>query len=72
MNSMPFELYDIRKDPDELNNLINVETNIADALKEELFKWMDSINIIDGVSSPKRANISREMEEKLKPLGYIE
>lgn len=72
MNNVPFELYDVRKDPNELNNLINVETNIADALKEELFKWVDSTNIIDGVSSSKTVNVDKEMEEKLRSLGYIQ
>ena len=42
MRGMPFELYDIEKDPNELNNLIEVETQIAEELKKELFRRLES------------------------------
>ena len=42
MLGMPFELYDIENDPNELNNLIEVETQVAEELKKELFRWMES------------------------------
>ena len=35
----PAELYNIKKDQSEINNLINVETEIAKKLREDLEKW---------------------------------
>ena len=72
MNNMPFELYDTQDDPDELNNLINIDTSIADKLKEDLFKWMGSEKRIDEVSSPKVVNVDKETENKLRSLGYVQ
>lgn len=42
MRGMPFELYDIENDPNELDNLIEVETQIAEKLKKELFSWLNT------------------------------
>lgn len=73
MQRMPFELYDIENDPNELNNLINVETKIAGELQKELFKWMESAKGIDGLpSSPEQLSVDKETEEVLRSLGYVE
>lgn len=74
MNDMPFELYDIQNDPDETDNLFNFETKVAvaDGLRKELLEWVDSANIIDGISSPKSVKVDKETEEKLRSLGYIQ
>ena len=74
MQGMPFELYDIEKDPNELNNLVNVETKIANELKKELFKWMESAKGLDhGAALPKsNVKVDEETEENLRSLGYIE
>lgn len=63
------ELYNITKDPREFNNLILQEASTAKKLKRELFNWVST--------SPKAPSIkrkfkpSKEIEEKLKSLGYI-
>lgn len=73
MQGMPFELYDMERDPWELNNLVKVETNIADELKRELFKWMERAEGVNGRSSRKEnVSIDKKTEENLKSLGYIE
>lgn len=73
MQGMPFELYDMERDPWELNNLVKVETNIADELKRELFKWMERAEGVNGQSSRKEnVSIDKKTEENLKSLGYIE
>lgn len=72
MQGMPFELYDIENDPNELNNLINVENKIADELKKELFKWMESAKGIDGLPSLENVSVDKESEEILRSLGYIQ
>lgn len=70
---MPFELYDIEKDPNELNNLIDIETGIADELKRELFKWMEAPKGVNGLTPQKKdVSIDKETEENLRSLGYIE
>ncbi|HWP93817.1 MAG TPA: sulfatase [Thermodesulfobacteriota bacterium] len=72
MQGMPFELYDIENDPNELNNLINVEVKIADQLKKELFDWMESSDQLDGLVSQEEIVIDKQTEESLKTLGYIQ
>ncbi|MBI4228744.1 MAG: sulfatase-like hydrolase/transferase, partial [Deltaproteobacteria bacterium] len=72
MNGVPFELYDTENDPNELNNLIKVKDNVPDELTKELSAWMDSANIINGISSPKRVEVDKETRERLKSLGYIQ
>jgi arylsulfatase A-like enzyme len=72
MQGIPFELYDIENDRKELNNLINVETRVADELKKELFKWMESAKKVNRLPSPENVSIDKETEENLKSLGYIE
>ncbi len=46
------ELYDLDHDPGEQNNLINKEPNIAERLRNKMYRWLDSIN----ASMPSPAN----------------
>ena len=63
------ELYNIKSDPLELNNLIDKEINEGNKLKEQLFNW---------TSAPKKYPVTeqsyyftqKEIEE-LEALGYI-
>jgi arylsulfatase A-like enzyme len=38
------ELYHIKNDASEMNNLINMEAEVADSLRQELMAWLDSAN----------------------------
>ena len=38
------ELYQIKNDASEMNNLIHVETEVAASLRQELMAWLDSAN----------------------------
>jgi arylsulfatase A-like enzyme len=71
MQGMPFELYDIENDPNELNNLVHVEAELAEKLKSELFKWIKSSAGTDNpATSPRRVTVDRATERVLRSLGY--
>ncbi len=72
MQGMPFELYNIESDPKELDNLINVKTEIANGLKEELFRWMRSAKGINGLPSREKISIDKQTEKDLRSLGYVQ
>ena len=42
-----YELYDLSKDPNEENNLVDVEKKIASKMKEEIDSWKKNVNAID-------------------------
>jgi len=64
------ELYNLEKDPGEINNLIDKESEIYESLKNELLLWKKSIKekIIDKKYLPK---MDSETIRKLRALGYI-
>ena len=68
------ELYNLRKDPDELHNLVSEEPERAARMTSQLMGWLDvQIAGVDG----KRATpvqiqqISDENMKRLRALGYI-
>ncbi|MHA1940215.1 MAG: sulfatase [Candidatus Hodarchaeales archaeon] len=63
------ELYKIRSDPLELNNLADKETKQRNQLKDQLFKWASTAKKYPTVK--KRYKLSQEEKEKLETLGYI-
>ena len=54
-----FELYDFKKDPNEVNNLAESNPTVIDDLKKVLFDTMEIIEL------------DEETYERLKSLGYI-
>ena len=63
------ELYHITKDHKEIENLIYQEESTAHELKEELFKWASTSPRASSIN--KKIVPTKEIEEKLKALGYI-
>jgi arylsulfatase A-like enzyme len=61
------ELYNLTTDPGEINNLVNVETAIAQQLEAELSEWLATTFLFE--RQQERA-IDAETEEKLERLGY--
>jgi hypothetical protein len=57
-NNNSIELYNLRDDPGESNNLALVETEVRDSLLDELLTWQKSIN----------ATIPREPNPEIKLL----
>ena len=63
------ELYNLKEDPQELNNLIDLEKEKFVFLKKKLDSWKRQTEII----MPKnRQPLSEEARERLKSLGYIQ
>ena len=71
MHGMPFELYNIKRDPHELNNLIEVETEVAAELKAKLLTWMASAKRIDTPDAEQDVTITEDNKKALRSLGYI-
>jgi len=61
------ELYDLKKDPEEKNNLYQKERQIALRMKEELAELIDKFSS----KTSSRRELSSEEREKLMALGYI-
>ena len=63
------QLYHMKSDPLELNNLANKKIKQRNQLKEELFEWVSHSK-----KYPTRKNaiqLSPQDKEKLKSMGYI-
>lgn len=61
-----FELYNIKKDPSETENLIDSQTEIFDELRKKLLEWMKDED------EEADINIKTKSKKFLKKLGYIE
>jgi arylsulfatase A-like enzyme len=64
-----YELYNLKEDPKETNNLINERSDIANSLKQQLERWSQNAktNLLY-----KKDNLSENEKLKLKSLGYIQ
>ena len=64
-----YELYNLREDPKELNNLINERSEIVNSLRQQLKHWSQNAktNLLY-----KKDNLSEDERVKLKSLGYIQ
>jgi len=69
------ELYNLKADPHEKNNLVNSKGEMAAAFNKKIKEWIKS-NIKKNPESKSIKNfekpkISKEQEERLRSLGYI-
>jgi arylsulfatase A-like enzyme len=62
------ELYNLKADPLETNNLISVEPDIAKSLVDSVYRWIadGSVN-----ANTVKSNLDAETLKQLKSLGYI-
>ena len=69
-----YELYNLKNDPFEKNNLIDKETKIAESLKQNLFLWMDQKKYYmeEAKSEPYSKKDENKVKERLRALGYID
>ena len=66
-----YRLYDLESDPDEKNNLFNVEQSGVDIIKRELLTKLSEINT-ERIGEPDKVVFKEEDIKKLKALGYIQ
>jgi arylsulfatase A-like enzyme len=62
------ELYNLREDPFEVNNLIAAEPELARSLEDSVYTWLAG-SVSEGQSN--KSNLDPETLEQLKSLGYI-
>jgi arylsulfatase A-like enzyme len=63
------ELYNLVKDPHELENLIQTQAEKAEALQEKLDNWLESIDQPE--SGEMTLEVDDEIKDRLKALGYL-
>lgn len=64
-----YELYDLKKDPEEQDNLFHERTDVAQRLKKRLLELSTIYN--QKPSEERVAPIDEEARERLKSMGYI-
>ena len=64
------QLYNIEKDPLEVNNLVDKEEKLGNVLKEQLFHWVSQSKKYP--PRKRSVTLSPEEEKKLRALGYIQ
>jgi arylsulfatase A-like enzyme len=72
-NSKIEELYDLKEDPGELNNIVDQKPEVAEKLKQKLLVWLakGEIKFLGQTKEINPKEISEELKEKLKSLGYL-
>jgi arylsulfatase A-like enzyme len=65
------ELYALRNDPDERNNLADSEPDLQQALRDHLFQWLEERRRNPMVEPGQDVVADDEMLERLKALGYV-
>jgi len=64
------ELYDLRKDPQELHNLYDERADIAAGLRDQLSR-IERADSASAPTAPARQSLPPETLENLKSLGYL-
>jgi len=75
------QLYDLKNDPLEMNNIVDKEPGIVSELKEQLSRWDEDNKKMSlqfkkdqGSALPKttKPKLTEEEKEKLRALGYVQ
>ena len=66
-----YELYNLKSDPDERNNLAESKSEKLESLKKELNNWINRIRQ-GGSRSPSSRYLPEDIKEKLRSLGYAQ
>jgi hypothetical protein len=72
----PEELYDLRKDPGEKENIIGTEISIFQRMNDDMTRWADGCialrsEIVPTELAEGKKRIDQKSVETLKSLGYI-
>ncbi|MFQ5601706.1 MAG: sulfatase [bacterium] len=62
----PEELYDLKNDPREQNNLVELYPDIARDLRGQIIQWLNTNR-----QTHKEQKLTKAAEERLRALGYI-
>lgn len=71
MQHMPFELYNVEKDPYEARNIVEQDPQRAKDYEKQLFKWMQSSPNFKTPSS-KTPDYDPQAIEQMESLGYVQ
>ncbi len=65
------ELYDIKNDPEELNNIESYPQK-AEGLRQKLQDWLSSFEHYKAIGDEPVSEVDKETLERLKDLGYVQ
>lgn len=71
MSGERYELYDLEKDPDELNNVAADHPQLVETLKGVLERWLDQTKPVAPGEKVDISSLDRKSIEMLKAFGYI-
>ena len=67
------ELYDLVSDPDERNNVMAEQPDVASRLQADMEAWLATFEHADGPSQPaSEADVDDAVMERLRDLGYVD
>jgi choline-sulfatase len=66
------ELYDLKRDPAELHNLLPAQTVLAASFRERLAAFVATFHSAPDLRRQKSAPVAPESAESLRSLGYLE
>jgi len=64
--------FDLGDDPGERSNLAGTAPAVEDGLRKEMQRWLADPGTEGSPDDDQRGNIDRELEEKLRAMGYLE
>ena len=69
-NDGTYELYDLIKDPYEIDNIINQNVEVANLLLKEIKEWKESV-VVKDININAIPKLDKKTLERLKTLGYL-
>jgi hypothetical protein len=63
--------FDLRVDPGEQRNLAGEAPETETGLREEMARWMTEMDAAPSPDQGEQGKIDRELEEKLRAMGYM-
>ena len=71
VGSYTFRLFDVASDPDEAHDLATQNLERAEVLRRRLIAHLESVSARTPLSR-ETAPIAKEVQERLKSLGYLQ
>lgn len=63
--------FDLQADPGEEHNLAGEAPETETGLREEMARWMTEMSVASSPDQGEQGKIDRELEEKLRAMGYM-
>ena len=65
-------LYDLEKDPLEVENILEQQSFVSGYLEQQLFVWLREQEQLRTEAPPESAEITEEQRKRLNSIGYVD